>query len=273
MNRRHSSLLCLLPLLVAGGAFAQTDAPSLRPMIQVQPEYPDAAVEQGIQGYVELDATVGERGTVEGATIVASVPEGVFDAAARAAVMRWRYPAEPGRAPQSVRERIEFRVPVVPTIPELAHDAAPAAVTQFGAGARNACVREESKFNYGDRVDVVLINACDVPLAVAGCASGTGQYRGRWTCTTTERSLTLLVAPDDGRLGQSTSVDDGGVALTFTDRLVVSRAPNSEYWWLACTLADAACREAASVWVRSLDGQLASADPQGRSSVALARSH
>jgi TonB family protein len=270
MHRRYSSLICALPLLVAtAGAVAQTGSAPLRPMIQVQPEYPETAVAQGVQGYVELDVTVGEQGTVEGATIVASVPEGVFDAAARAAVMRWRYPAEEGRAAQSVTERIEFRVPVAPTIPE--REAAAASVGAFGNGSRNACVREESKFNYGDRVEIVLINACDMPLAFAGCASGTGQYSGRWTCATTERAGTLLVPPDDARVGQATLVEDA--AITFIDRFVVSRAPNSEYWWLACTLDDAPCREAAGVWIRSLDGQLASADPQARTPATLARSY
>src|SRR5690606_3009082 len=196
---------------------------------------------------------------------------GVFDAVARAAVMRWRYPAASGRAAQNVTERIEFRVPVVPTIPDRARDAAAASIGAFGNGSRNACVREQSKFNYGDRVEIVLINACDMPLAFAGCTSGTGQYSGRWTCATTERAGTLLVPPDDARVGHATLVED--TAITFTDRFVVSRAPNSEYWWLACTLDDAACREAASVWIRSLDGQLASADPQGRSSATLARSY
>jgi TonB family protein len=272
MNRRYSSLFCALPLLVsAAGAVAQTERAPLRPMIQIQPEYPETAVAEGIQGFVDLDVTVGEQGTVEGATIVASVPEGVFDAAARAAVMRWRYPAEAGRGAQSVVERIEFRVPVAPTILERGRDAAAASVAAVGSASRNTCVREESKFNYGDRVEIVLINACDMPLAFAGCASGTGQYTGRWTCATTERAGTLLVAPDDARVGQVTLVEDA--AITFTDRFVVSRAPNSEYWWLACTLDDGACREAASVWIRSLDGQLASADPQGRSPATLARSY
>jgi len=272
MSRRYASLLALLSLAAGGAALAQPENAPLRPMIQVQPEYPEAAIEQGVQGYVELDVTVGERGTVEGVAVVSSVPAGVFDDAARAAVLRWRYPAEPGRAPQRVSERIEFRIPVLP-VPARARDTAAPVAAASGAGARNACIREESKFNYGDRVEVVLINACDVPLAVAGCMAGTGQYHGRWTCTMTERAGYLLVPDGDPRLGESTLVEEGGAALTFTDRLVVSRAPNSEYWWLACTLADAACREAASLWVRSLDGQLASADPQGRSPVALARSY
>src|SRR5690606_13209429 len=125
MNRRYSSLFCALALLVAtAGAVAQTDSAPLRPLIQVQPEYPETAVAQGVQGYVELDVTVGEQGRVEAATIVASAPQGVFDTAARAAVMRWRYPAEPGRAAQNVTERLEFRVPVMPTIPGRGRDAA-----------------------------------------------------------------------------------------------------------------------------------------------------
>ncbi|HEX6994379.1 MAG TPA: energy transducer TonB [Gammaproteobacteria bacterium] len=272
MNRRQPSLLLVLCSLAAGSALAQSEGAPLRPMIQVQPAYPESAVEQGIQGYVELDVTVGEQGTVERVAIVSSVPEGVFDESARNAVLRWRYPPEPGRPPQSVVERIEFRVPVVPTIPS--RGAAAAAVSaSFGAGPRNACVREQSKFTYGDRVDVVLINACDVPLVIASCVSGTRQYRGQWECTTTERAGTLLVPENDPRVGETTLVDGDAVELTFTDRLVLHRAPNSEYWWVACTLADASCREDASVWVRSLHGQPASADPQVRSAVTLARSY
>lgn len=270
MSRRLSSLVCVLGALAAVPVLAQSERPPLRPMIQVQPEYPERAVEQGIQGYVELDVTVGERGTVERVSIVSSVPAGVFDEAARSAVLRWRYPAEPGRAPQTVTERIEFRVPAATTLERSATAAASAA---FGTGPRNACIREQAKFTYDDRVEIVLINACDVPLVVAACVSGTRQYRGRWECTTTERASTLLVPENDARVGESTFVDGGVTALTFTDRFVLHRAPNSEYWWVACTLADASCRDDASVWVRSLDGQPASADPQSRSAVTLARSY
>lgn len=273
MNRRHSRLLVLLPLLfAAGAATAQTENAPLRPLIQVQPEYPQSAIEQGAQGFVELDVTVGERGTVDAAVVVSSAPAGVFDESARNSVLRWRYPAEDGRAPQTVRERIEYRVPVEPTIAGRARDAAPAAPVAIGSASRNTCIREESKFNYGDRVEIVLMNTCDSALAIAGCAHGTGQYSGRWACSTTERAGTLLVPPGDARVGDSTSVGEG-VALTFIDRFVVSRAPNSEYWWLACSLADSACRDAASAWVRALDGQPGSADPQGRSSLPLARSY
>lgn len=271
MNRRYASLLCLLPILMTPpGAGAQSASPPLRPMIQVQPDYPPAAVAQGAEGHVELEVTIDELGAVAEAQVTAAMPAGVFDAAARAAVLRWRYPAEPGREPRHVQERIEFRIPVMPAIARRGSDA-PAALGAVGSGARNACIREGSRFNYGDRVEVQLINACDVPLAVASCAAGTGQYNARWSCSTTAGSGTLLVASSDARLGESTLVDEH--ALTFTDRFVLTRAPNSEYWWLACTLADAACRDAAAGWVRSLDGQLSSADPQGRSSVPLARSH
>ena len=273
MSRRLSSLVCILAAVAAGAAHAQSEPAPLRPMIQVEPEYPERAIEQGIQGYVELDVTVDAEGTVERVAIVSSVPAGVFDEAARNAAMRWRYPPQAGRPPQNVVERIEFRLPAASAERERRVAAAVAALAGVGPGPRNACVREQARYTYDDRIEVVLINACDAPLVVATCVSGTRGYRGRWECTTTERAGSLLVPENDPRVGQSTFVDGGGASLTFTDRLVVHRAPNSEYWWVACTLADASCRDDAGLWIRSLDGQPASVDPQIRSAVTLARSY
>ncbi|MFO7286363.1 MAG: energy transducer TonB [Gammaproteobacteria bacterium] len=250
---------------------ADADEP-LRPLIQVQPEYPPAAAERKLEGWVELAVTVDTSGAVQRAELLRSEPAGVFDAAASAAVMRWRYP--PVGEPRSVVERIEFRMPAEPAGAPLA--SAPAAARATSAvGPRNACVREGSRFNFGDRVEVALINACAEPLAVFGCAIGTGRFGGRWSCTTTDLTETALVSASDERAGRTFSVasDDGVVTATYSSRFLVSRAPNSETWWLACGLDDADCLDAGRGWVRALDGQLSNVDPQGRSRVALARSY
>ena len=44
-------------------------------------------------------------------------------------------------------------------------------------GPLNRCVREDAVYNYGEMVDVGLINACAEPLVVFGCAQGTGKDR------------------------------------------------------------------------------------------------
>jgi protein TonB len=63
----------------------------LEPVATPEPVYPPAAFRQGIEGWVEVEYTVGERGTTGDVTVVAAEPRGVFDDAAIAAVAGWRY--------------------------------------------------------------------------------------------------------------------------------------------------------------------------------------
>lgn len=243
---------------------------TVRPLIQVQPEYPAAAAARRLEGWVELAVTIGESGLVQRAEVLRSEPAGVFDAAASAAVRRWRYP--PVTEPRSIVERIEFRAPIEPlaaAAPLAEPDQAAA-----GPGPRNSCVRESDRFNFGDRVDIALINTCADPLAVFACAVGTGRFDGRWSCTTSDLTRTVLVAPGDERAGTSFGTADDGIgATTYSSRFPLTRAPNAESWWLACGLDDTDCLDAGRMWVRALDGQVATADPQRRSRVVLARSY
>ena len=248
---------------------AAADPLALRALIEVPPAWPDAA--RGAEGYVDVEVTVGPRGEVQDASVAAAQPPGVFDQAALAAVRRWRYPDEPGRDPTTVTERIEFRAGPAAD----AAAAAPAPVRRNGEGARNECVRQGSRFDYGGLVEVGLLNACDVPIMVYGCAEGAEQYRGRWVCTTSEQQRSVLVPGGDERVGTTEMLDSGDALQSFTyaDRFFMSRAPNAEYWWLACAVDDENCRSAARQWARSVDKQLASVNPQGRSSLAVARSY
>jgi len=126
-------------------------------------------------------------------------------------------------------------------------------------------VQEDMRYDFGASVDVSLVNACDVPLIVYSCAAGTGTRNDRWSCQNPERSGIVLAASgrEDG---------DNPQGLTAVARLEISRAPNGEYWWLACRAEDAACRSDGREWVRSLDGQVAAIDPQARTRARLARS-
>jgi TonB family protein len=56
-----------------------------------EPVYPPEAFRAGIEGWVEVEFTVNERGTTGDIVVVAAEPLGVFDAAATAAVAAWRY--------------------------------------------------------------------------------------------------------------------------------------------------------------------------------------
>jgi TonB family protein len=235
----------------------------LQPLISGVPEYPAAAAARGLRGYVEVEFTVTPTGTVESPRVVTAEPRGAFDSAALAAVARRRYAADPERASQTVTERIEFQPP---------RDTGGAAIAS--SGPLNQCVREDAVYNYGDMVDVRLVNACSEPLFVFGCAQGTGKDLGRWVCSDSEQRGDVVVTAADARLGQrfgaGTAADFRSYA--FTDSYSVTRAPNSQYWWVACAQSDAGCRSDARLWTRSVSGQPASVDPGARSRIAVAGS-
>ena len=144
------------------------------------PEYPEAARARGLRGYAEVEFTVTPAGTVEGSRIVSAEPRNVFDAAALAAVARRRYPADAERAPQVVTERIEF-APAT---------AAQTAAVGAGNGPLNQCVREDAVYNYGEMIDVGLINACTEPLMVFGCAQGRGRIAAAGSAATPSNAAT-----------------------------------------------------------------------------------
>ena len=64
------------------------------PIFRVNPQYPMRAQQRGIEGWVEVEFTIGRAGTVEAAFVTAARPSGVFDRAALRAVQRWRYRAK-----------------------------------------------------------------------------------------------------------------------------------------------------------------------------------
>jgi TonB family protein len=253
----------------------QTAAGELEPLIRIAPSYPAAAQARGLEGFVTVQFAVTEYGTVENASVAESAPAGVFDQAALAAIRRWRYPAAPGREALTLSERLVFNLDEA--VWQMSAPVSQAAGMAPAAAPvpRNECVRESIAYNYGEMVEIGLINACTEPLLVFGCAEGTGEHTGLWVCIDSERLATVLLRPGDGRVGGSTilGTDAGARTFAYGDRFFVARAPNTEYWWIACKDDDVQCRERARQWTRSLDRQLASIDPRGRSSLTLARSY
>ena len=216
------------PAPAADGQAADDTDNGLQPLIGSVPEYPEAARARGVRGYAEVEFTVTPAGTVDSPRVVAAEPRNMFDAAALAAVARRRYPADAERAPQVVKERIEF----APT----SAAATQAAAVSAGSGPLNQCVREDAVYNYGEMVDVGLINACMQPLMVFGCAQGTGKDRGRWVCSNSEQRGDVLVPVGDQRLGRRYTAGNAADFRTYTyrDSYSVTRAPNSRYLWVAC---------------------------------------
>lgn len=72
-----------------GGSIAV--ARELTPLVRIPPEYPMSARAKLIEGYVIVRFTVTETGAVANPEVLRSEPPGVFDRAARRAILRWKY--------------------------------------------------------------------------------------------------------------------------------------------------------------------------------------
>lgn len=80
----------------------QLDAPNseLSPMFVVQPTYPLRATMREIEGYVIVEFSVRENGTVANPRVVESEPGSIFDESALAAISRFKFkPREVGGDP------------------------------------------------------------------------------------------------------------------------------------------------------------------------------
>jgi protein TonB len=61
------------------------------PLVRVDPEYPERAKQQRIEGWVDVEFTITPAGTVQDARVLEAQPPFVFDRAALDAIRRWRY--------------------------------------------------------------------------------------------------------------------------------------------------------------------------------------
>ena len=61
------------------------------PIVKVAPQYPSRAQSRGIEGWVLLRFTVTETGAVADPEVIDAEPTGVFDNAAKKAVLRFKY--------------------------------------------------------------------------------------------------------------------------------------------------------------------------------------
>jgi protein TonB len=61
------------------------------PLVRVDPEYPAKAKQRRIEGWVDIEFTIGPAGTVVDPKVIGANPRGVFEQSALRAVRRWRY--------------------------------------------------------------------------------------------------------------------------------------------------------------------------------------
>ena len=84
-------------------------ATNLVPTLRIPPIYPQQALNQGIEGIVTVEFTIGTDGSVKEPKIIKARPEKVFDDAVLQAIQKWKYPPEivNGKAVE-VRARIDI---------------------------------------------------------------------------------------------------------------------------------------------------------------------
>ncbi len=80
------------------------------PLVRVDPDYPPRARQRGIEGYVDLEFTIGPVGMVENVRVIAANPPAVFDRAALRAVRRWRYNPQVVEGVAVAREGVRVRL-------------------------------------------------------------------------------------------------------------------------------------------------------------------
>ncbi|MCP1726143.1 protein TonB [Natronospira proteinivora] len=73
-----------------GGAEGSGDG-DVVPIVRVEPQWPREALVQGIEGWVQVEFTIREDGSVSNPRVVDSEPRRVFDRAALRAIQRWRF--------------------------------------------------------------------------------------------------------------------------------------------------------------------------------------
>ena len=76
----------------SGGGFSMASADGdAVPMVRVPPQYPEKAMQRGIEGRVLVQFTISKIGTVKDAKVIAAEPSSIFNKAALKAIAQWKY--------------------------------------------------------------------------------------------------------------------------------------------------------------------------------------
>lgn len=64
------------------------------PLVRIPPRYPMRAANRHIEGWVKIEFTITEQGTVKDAIVIAAQPSKTFNKAALRAIKRWKFKAK-----------------------------------------------------------------------------------------------------------------------------------------------------------------------------------
>lgn len=79
------------PWLGSGGATANFGDGDVIPMVRFDPQWPREALLNGIEGYVTIEFTILEDGSVADPKVIDSSPPRLFDREALRAIVRWKF--------------------------------------------------------------------------------------------------------------------------------------------------------------------------------------
>jgi protein TonB len=111
LSAAESALRSARTIPEAGGRAAQEVAP--RRIRSVSPRYPQDALADGIQGWVDVSFAVTRDGSVADARVEAAEPRSRFDRAALAAVRQWKFEPRAAGIPeytQRLKTRVKFEL-------------------------------------------------------------------------------------------------------------------------------------------------------------------
>jgi protein TonB len=80
------------------------------PLVRVDPQYPPTARQRRIEGWVDIEFSIGPAGTVENPKVIGAQPPTVFEQAALRAVRRWRYNAKMEDGVAVARHGVQVRI-------------------------------------------------------------------------------------------------------------------------------------------------------------------
>ena len=91
-----NNVASLSPIVDARGAMSRMTMTAgsdrdVIPLVRINPDYPQRALQRGLEGWVQVQFTITPTGTVKDPIVVDAMPKSVFDDAALKAIARWRY--------------------------------------------------------------------------------------------------------------------------------------------------------------------------------------
>ena len=106
------ALGCAAPAQPDFSGCADSDRRRPVPVVRVEPIHPEPARRARIEGWVEIEASIGHRGQVVDPVVVESQPPGLFDSAALYAIAHWQYcpPSVSDPYPERIWTRLAFEL-------------------------------------------------------------------------------------------------------------------------------------------------------------------